>query len=252
MRLALTVLLGTSTVAAAQSTAAELVRAGDAVVIVDPAAALRSYRQAWALDSTSPVIAMKVAGAALDLAEFAPQRRQQREGFADGERWARLAMRLAPSDPDVLFTVARAIGRTALAQSPRDRVRYGKDVRELALGALAVAPRHPGALHVMGMWHAEVMRLGSVERFLARALLGGQVLGTATWDDAQRLLEGAVAAEPTRAVHHLDLAKIYRDRRDLARAREAAEAALACPPMEFNDPSYRRDAQRLLEALSRR
>ncbi len=233
-----------------QPGAADHVRDGDAVVVTDAAAALAAYRRAAALDSLSPVIAMKVAGARLDLAEYEPDRRAQAAGFAEGETWARRAQRLAPRDPDVLFTVARAIGRTALAQGPRDRVRYGREVRDLALAALAVAPRHPGALHVMGMWHAEVMRLGSVERFLARTLLGGQVLGTATWADAQRFLEDAVAAEPTRAVHHLDLARIYRDRGDLARARAAAEAALACPRLEFNDPQYRREAEALRRALS--
>lgn len=237
--------------AGAQRSVAERLHAGDARIATDAAAALIWYRDAAAMDSTSAVAAMKVAGAVLDLAEFDPDRTRQFARFAEGERWARQAMRLAPRDPDVLFTVARAIGRTALAQGPRDRVRYGKEVRELALAALAVAPRHPGALHVMGMWHAEVMRLGSLERFLARTLLGGQVMGTASWTEAQRYLEDAVAAEPTRAVHHLDLAKIYRDRRDLARARAAAAAALACPRLEHNDPAYLQDAAALLRALSR-
>jgi Tfp pilus assembly protein PilF len=100
------------------------------------------------------------------------------------------------------------------------------------------------------MWHAEVMRLGTVERFLARTLLGGQVLATGSWDEAQRLLEAAVAAEPTRAVHHLDLALIYRDRGALARARHAAEAAVACPRAEFNDPRYQQAADALRRELT--
>lgn len=202
-------------------------------------------------DSTTAVGAMQIANAILDTAEFTPDRRRQEASFATAERWARRARALAPRDPDVLFTLARALGRAALAQPPRARVRYGTEVRDLALAALAVAPRHAGALHVMGMWHAEVMRLGTVERFLARTLLGGQVLATASWDEAQRLLEAAVAEEPQRTVHHLDLALIYRDRRALARARVAAEAALACPRLEYNDPQYQAAAAALRRELTR-
>jgi tetratricopeptide (TPR) repeat protein len=237
---------------AAQDTAPALLKAGDAIVVTDAAAALAAYRRAAVLDSTSAVVAMKAASAVLDLAEFDSVPRRQLTAFADAERWARRAQALAPRDPDVLFTLARALGRAALAQPPRARVRYGTEVRALALGALAVAPRHPGALHVMGMWHAEVMRLGSVERFLARTLLGGQVLSTGSWDEAQRLLEAAVAEEPQRAVHHLDLAMIYRDRGALARARQSAEAASACPRLEYNDPHYVAAAAALRRELTRK
>jgi hypothetical protein len=233
---------------AAREGVARWVRDGDAVVVTDAPAALAAYRLAAGPDSGSAHVALRVASALLDVAEYDPDRGRQQAGFAEGEAWSRRAVRLAPADPDALFTLARALGRTALAQGPRDRVRYGKEVRDLALAALAVSPRHPGALHVMGMWHAEVMRLGRVERFLARTLLGGRVLGTANWAEAQRLLEAAVAAEPARTVHHLDLARIYRDRGDLARARVAAAAALACPRLEYNDPRYRAEAEAVLRA----
>lgn len=230
--------------------AAAHVAAGDAVVVTDAPRALVAYRQAWALDTTSAPVAYKLAMAILDVAEYAPDRAAQTAGFAEGEAIARRGARLAPRDPDVQFALARALGRAALAQGPRDRVRAGQAVRDAALAALAVAPGHPGALHVMGMWHAEVMRLGSVERFLARTLLGGRVMATASWAEAERLLEAAVAAEPSRAVHHLDLARIYRDRGQLARARASARAVLGCPRQEYNDPQYKREAEALLATLS--
>ena len=36
-------------------------------------------------------------------------------------------------------------------------------------------------LHVMGMWNAEVMRLNTFSRAVAKNVLGGRVFGAASW-----------------------------------------------------------------------
>jgi hypothetical protein len=234
---------------AASQDVSQLLVEGDRLLATDAATALAMYQRAAALDTMRADAAAKTAGALIDLAEYDADGDRRAQRFREAEGYARRAARLAPENPNMLFALARALGRNALSQGPRDRVRYGKEVRELSLAALAKDPRHPGALHVLGMWHAEVMRLSSVTRFFARTLLGGEVLGTANWDEAQRDLEAAVAVEPNRAVHHLDLAKIYLDRRDSARAQAQLEALLTCPRMEFNDPQYRREAEGLLARL---
>jgi hypothetical protein len=226
-----------------------LLAEGDRALATDATAALAKYQRAAALDTMRADAAAKTAGALIDLAEYDTDADRRAQRFREAEGYARRAARLGPDNPNMLFALARALGRNALTQGPRDRVRYGKEVRELSLAALAKDPRHPGALHVLGMWHAEVMRLSSVTRFFARTLLGGEVLGTASWDEAQRNLEAAVAAEPNRAVHHLDLAKIYLDRRDSARAEAQLELLLKCPRMEYNDPQYQREAEALLTRL---
>jgi hypothetical protein len=65
--------------------------------------------------------------------------------------------------------------------SSRDRVRFAGDVRTHAMEALKYNPRHAGAMHVMGMWNAEVMRLNGVSRFMAKNFLGGRVFESASW-----------------------------------------------------------------------
>ena len=81
---------------------------------------------------------------------------------------------------------------------------------------------------VMGAWNAAVMRLNGVERFMARKFLGGRVFGTASWKEAQRYLEQAVAVEPERIVHRSALAEIYADVGDNAKAREQMPSS--CQP----------------------
>jgi hypothetical protein len=137
----------------------------------------------------------------------------------------------------------------ALSVSARERVKYAEEVRTEALRALAIDPAHAGALHVMGMWHAEVMRLNGIARMIAKNFLGGQVFGTASWAEAQRYLEEAVRVDPERVVHRLDLGLVYRDVGKTAKAREMLESAVRGRELEPNDARYKREAQAALARL---
>jgi uncharacterized protein HemY len=125
----------------------------------------------------------------------------------------------------------------------------GKDIRAEALLALQYDSLNPGALHVLGVWNAEVMRLGGFQRFIARTLLGGAVLGKANWHDAQTYLEESIAVDPNRLIHYLDLGLIYTDVGKKAQARQMFEHVLAMPVREYNDPHYKEEAQRRLAGL---
>jgi hypothetical protein len=118
------------------------------------------------------------------------------------------------------------------------------------LKALAINPDHPGALHVLGMWNAEVMRLNGFEKFFARNFLGGGVLGKASWDEAVRNLERAVAVDSQRLVHRVDLAGIYAQVGQKEKAREQYEIVVnATEQTDVNDPQYKRQAEAALARL---
>ena len=120
--------------------------------------------------------------------------------YESAEQYARRAVAANPNDAEGHFQLARAIGRNALTMGARDKMKYAGEVRDEALAALKIDPKHAGALHVMGVWNAEVMRLNGFTRMIAKNLLGGKVFGEASWDNAQRYLEagGRDRAEP----HH--------------------------------------------------
>ena len=61
-------------------------------------------------------------------------------------------------------------------------------------------------------------------------------------------MEQAVQAEPNRLIHRIDLAEIYADVNDKAKAREQVDFILKAPASEANDAKYKRQA----EELSRR
>ena len=230
--------------------ASEYIAAGDrAHAAHDPARALEQYERALAVDPRNYVALWKASRDAVDLGEMTPDAVRRREHYRRGEQYARRAVAVNPGDAEAHFHLARAVGLAALTLGIGDRVRYANEVRAEALRALELDPDHPGALHVMGMWNAEVMRLSGFERTFARAFLGGSVFGSASWAAAIRYMERAVAVDPERLIHHLDLARIYRDAGEKAKAREHYEAVLRGPMTEVADALYRRAAERELAAL---
>jgi len=209
-------------------------------------AALARYEGALTGEPASYDLLWRASREASELGESAPDRAQRTAFNTKAEGYARRAVVANAGGADGHFVLAVALGRTALSLGARERVRYAAEIRSAALAAIAIDPRHAGALHVLGVWNAEVMRLSSFARFAARNLLGGKVFGQASWSEATRYMEAAVAADPGRITHRLDLAEIYADTGNKPRARTTCEGVLTMPVVEFNDARYKQQCERLL------
>ena len=195
--------------------------------------------------------AWKASRSEIDLAEIAPNRPALDALLAAGQRHAEAAVRVQPADAEGHFSLARAAGRRALSVGVRDRISCSRMIRDAALAALKINSTHPGALHVLGMWNAEIMRVNGLSRLIARRFLGAEVFGLASWDEAQRLLEASVQRDPRRIVHRLDLAGIYADRGDRKRARELYLWIASAPLVEPNDDLYKSQAAERLKRLAK-
>ncbi len=244
MRVLLSCLLVSLAAAAQAQTPAEHIAAGNrhyAAMAAD--SALGRYEKALEMDPRSYEALWKASRSAVDIGSYADERKRK-PLFIRAEQYARRAVALNPGSPEGHFSLSRALGKTALTQSPRGRVRFATEIRAHALECLRLAPEHAGCLHVMGMWNAEVMRLNSLTRAIAKNVLGGRVFGTASWSEAVRYMEASVAAEPERIVHRVDLAEIYADLGQHARARTENETALRLPLTDVNDLQYKAQARR--------
>jgi tetratricopeptide (TPR) repeat protein len=212
-------------------------------------AALADYEAAISADSMSYEALWKAARSAVDLAEFDTDQAHRVGLYKQASAYARRAVAIHPDSATPHFHLARALGREALTYGPGTRVKYAKEVRSEALAALAIDSTNPGALHVMGAWNAEIMRLSGFERFMAKNFLGGGIFNQASWQNALDYMTKSVKYDPNRIVHHLDLGKIYQDRGDKDKARTEYQFVVNAPVTDYNDPHYQEDARARLAKL---
>jgi len=209
--------------------------------------AMRHYQMALAADSNNAEALWRASREAIDLGEFNDAARDSL--YRVGEAYARRALAANPNSAMTHFAIAKALGRRALSLGARERVKFAGEVRMHALESLRIDSLNPGALHVMGGWNANIMRLSGVSRFLAKNLLGGKTFGEANWANAASYLEKAARMEPERIVHHLALAGVYRDMDQTEKARESYQRAIAIKAVEFNDVKYQEQARAELAAM---
>jgi tetratricopeptide (TPR) repeat protein len=218
----------------------------------DLPAALAAYDAALALDSLHYPANWKAALTLVDIGKETPDsvtNAARDQLYRRAEVLARRAVAVNPKGPDGFFVLSNAVGRAALTKSPKERVKVANEIYDYSTTALGLDHRHDGAFHVLGRWNAEIMRLSSVERFFAKSFMGGKRFNAASWDEAQKYLERAVALNPTFIYHRLDLAEVFIDRRKYVEARVQLEKIASLPRQDASDPAYTRDAQRLLAQI---
>jgi tetratricopeptide (TPR) repeat protein len=172
--------------------------------------------------------------------------------YTRAERQARRAVAINPAGADGHFALAASLGRAALMVGPEEKVRRAILIRNEALRALAINPRHDGAHHIMGRWNAEIMRLPAIGRFFARHFLGAPVLKEASWAQAISYMQKAVHLAPGRIYHRLALADIYLDTKQFREAEAQLRVVDSLPVREALDANYREQAASLRRRLVRR
>ena len=220
---------------------------------LDPEGAARRLELILAADSTNVEALWRLAVAQVDIGKQIPENIKSRTRdslYLLAERHARRAVALGPDEPDAHFALSLAVGMAALTKSKREQVKYAVEVRDEAVRTLELDPRHDGALHILGRWHAEIERLSNIEEFFAKKFLGAGVFGDASWAEAARNLEAAVALRPDYVYHRLDLGEIYLEMKRYADARAQFEAIPALPTQDVLDPEYRQQAASHLNRLA--
>jgi hypothetical protein len=235
----------------AQSVSAHIAAGDSAYATLRAPDALRQYLAALAVDSTNADANWRAARTESELGEYDSDSLHAATLRSDAERQARAAVHKAPKSAQAHFALAVALGRKALTVPTYDRLPYATEVHDEAGACLALAPKHAGCLHVIALWAAEYMRLGSFTRDMANTMSGGKLFTNATWEAAERDLRAAIAIEPKRAIHHLDLARILGEQGKQDSARVELQSVIDSPSMDYNDAHYRADAAAAMSALAK-
>jgi len=237
----------------AAQTAAEHIALGDSAnPFLHPDVALRHYREALAIDSLDFAANWKAARAMADIAKQleGDSTKDRRDSlYSVGRTYAERALRIDSVHAEGHYVVALVLGRLSRTRGGKERVRFARIIYDEAMRAAQIDSTLDGAWHVLGAWNAEVKRLSGFTRFFAKALFGAGFMDKANWEDAQRFLERAVAIRPSHVYHRLELAQVYIDVGKYSRAREQLTTIETLPIGDVMDPTYKREAARLLAEI---
>jgi tetratricopeptide (TPR) repeat protein len=221
----------------------------------DPATALQHFQTALRQDSMSYEANWRATMSLLTLTDLLTDslRRVQRDSlYSLAERYAARAVASNFRGAEGHFALAAAVGTGAIILGPDARIRRAAIIRREALRAIQLDPKHDGAYHIMARWNAEIMRLSSISRFVARNFLGAGLFKQASWKKAIVYMEKAVQLDPTRIHHRLELARIYADQKRGADAEAQLHAVESLPAREATDSILKLQGVELRQKLAKR
>lgn len=259
---AMLVLLGAPASLTAQTTPAEHIALGDSArAALRSDEALHHYQEAVeeiqhavgtqlqtvaGVHPPDPVYCEALWKAAREIADVAKQLmgdslKQRRDSlYSLGRTWAEAAIQADSSNANAHFSLALVLGRLSRTRGGKERVRFAKTIYDETERTIQLDARHDGAYHILGMWNAEVKRLSGFTRFFAKTLFGAGFMDRATWDSAVTNMERAVALNPQHVYHRLELAGVYLDVDQPAKATEQLQTIATLPVGDPLDPYYKR------------
>lgn len=214
--------------------AGELMASGDVLDLnFKPAEALRYYLPAEKLDPKNATLQVRIARQYRHLmSEAASKEEKLRLGGIALEHGKRAAA-YGPKDSDAQLSCAITYGRLLPLMSTREQVAATPLIRLGADRAIALNPRNDIAWHVLGRWHQVLADIGMVKHALGGLIYGK--LPTTTNDAAVKCFEKAIAINPQRPRHYIELGRTYVQMGKNADARKLIQKGLTMPDLDKDD-----------------
>jgi tetratricopeptide (TPR) repeat protein len=228
--------------------AAELIQKGDVYYArLEPAEALKFYLPAEKLDPNNVQLLVRIARQYRHLMSDAAQTGEKLHYGNTAVGYARRAVALAPNDAQAQLAVAISYGKLLPFLGTREQIADSRIVKTAADKVLALDAQNDLAWQVLGRWYLGLAAVSPVKRALARVVYGS--LPPAQYEDAERCFEKAIALNPNRLMHYIELGCTYAKMGRTAEARKCILKGLAMPPTEKDDPETKDRGRQVLATL---
>ncbi len=227
----------------------ELVKTGDAhEAKFEFDQALESYLPAEKLEPGNVALLVKIsrqyALRMSDLPKDADKLASGRKALAYAER----AIAAAPNECDPNLCVAICLGKITPFLGAKEKVEASRKIKEAADKAVKIDPKNDYAWHLLGRWHQSLANIGGVTRAMASIIYGG--LPAASNEQAVECFKKAIALNPKRLVHVVELGRTYAMMGHKADAVKYLQQGLAMPNKEKDDPESKQRGQATLKDIS--
>jgi tetratricopeptide (TPR) repeat protein len=210
--------------------------------------ALKYYLPAEKLEPTNADLLVKISRQyALrmnDLPKDADKIASCRKALAYAER----AVASEPKRCDSHLAVAICLGRLTPYLGAREKVETSRKIKTSAEMAVKLDPKNDYAWHLLGRWHQSLANVGGATRLLASIIYDG--LPAASNAQAVEAFKKAIALNPKRLVHFIELGRTYEMMGNPQEAKRYLELGLSMPNKEKDDPDNKIRGRTTLKEIS--
>lgn len=160
---------------------------------------------------------------------------------------AEKAATLAPNDPDAQIAVGITYGKMLPYLPSKEQVQATPRIKASVDRTLALDPRSDTAWHILGRWNRVLADVSTVKRALAGVVYGKLPKGSN--EEAARCLEKAVAINPNRLMHYIELGRAYAQMGRKDDARRCINKGLAMPNEEKGDAEEKARGREALKTV---
>jgi len=236
-----------STGAGAES-AEELIQKGDVFYDkLQAAEALQFYLPAEKLDPNNVRLLVRIAREYRHLMSDATNASEKLYLGITAVDYAQRAVALSPNNPGAQLAVAISYGKLLPLEGTRQRIANSCLIKIAVVKVIALDPTNDLAWHVLGRWYLALADAGTVKRALVRVAYGK--LPPAKYEDAVPCFEKAIALNPNRLMHYIELGRTYAQMGRDADARKFITMGLAMPETEKDDPETKNLGRQILKKL---
>ena len=143
-----------------------------------------------------------------------------------------LQMTRTPSSPPRSPTA-----RCSHIRERKEQVTASPLIKKSADRAIRLNAQNDNAWHVLGRWHQTLANVSGVKRAVGGMLYGD--LPTGSNDESVKCFERAIAINPKRCRHHIELGRTYAQMGREAEAKRSLKQGLALPNSEKDDPEIK-------------
>jgi tetratricopeptide (TPR) repeat protein len=161
--------------------------------------------------------------------------------------YAQRAATLAPNDSEAQLSPAISYGKMAPFLPSKEQANASSRIKQSVDRALQLDPKNDTAWYILGRWNRVLADINPLKRLLAGALYGS--LPVTTYDAAEKCVLKAIAINPNRPIHYIELGRIYAAMGRKDDARKSLLKGTSMPNREKDDPEMKEIARDLLKKL---
>ena len=152
-------------------------------------------------------------------------------------QYAQRAAELAPNSAEAQLSPAISYGKMMPYMGSKDQVAASPRIKAAVDRTLQLDPSNDTAWHILGRWNRVLADVTVLKRVMAKALYGD--LPVTSNEEAEKCLQKAIAINPNRLIHYIELGRIYAQMGRKEEARKNILKGLSMPNEEKDDPEMK-------------